>query len=69
LGIDCKYSTTGATSEIPAHFYRVHGIPPVQAEWHAARSSALGLPYVLEKKIRELRGMSFKDDPKSNFGW
>lgn len=69
LGIDSKHSTTGTTSEIPAHVYRMLGIPPVRAEWHAARRSALGLPYVLEKRITGLAGTSFKDDLKSNFGW
>lgn len=69
LGIDSKYSTTCTTSGIPAHVYRMLGIPPVRAEWRAARGSALGLPYVLEKKIIELVGTSFTDDPRSSFGW
>jgi hypothetical protein len=69
LGIDSEYSTLDTTSKITAHNYRMLGVSAIRAEWHAAKSFALGLPYVLEKRTTQLAGTSFKDDPKSNFGW
>lgn len=69
LGIDSEYSTLDTTSKITAHNYRMLGVSAIRAKWHAAKSFALGLPYVLEKRTTQLAGTSFKDDPKSNFGW